>query len=61
MTLDGIPETLPPVTETAERSRFTATELRPAVMRRRSALRQEREDETLEDDAQESHVLDDLL
>jgi len=61
MTLDGIPETLPPVAETAERSRFPATELRPLGLRRRSALRQEPEDDQLEDDARESHVLDDRL
>lgn len=62
MTIDGIPETLPPVAETAERSHFVATESPSASMRRRNtALRQELEDEQIDDDPQESHVLDDLL
>lgn len=61
MTIDGIPETLPPVSETAERSRFTATEQRPVPLRRRTAAQPEQENEQLEDNAEESHVLDDLL
>lgn len=60
MTIDGIPETLPPVSETAERSHFVVTDPRPTPARRRSVPALE-EDVAIEDDTQESHVLDDLL
>lgn len=60
MTLDGIPETLPPVAETAERSRSRAAEPQPAASRRRMLPAVPQEEGPLDDDSQESHVLDDL-
>ena len=61
MTVDGIPETLLPVAETVERSRFAASEPRPASMRSRTAAVAPEEDEgPFDDDSRENHVLDDL-
>ena len=48
MSIDGIPETLPPIAETAERSGFVTTEPRLAPMRRRTATVLQ-EEEQLED------------
>ena len=65
VTIDGIPETLSPVTETAERPTFGAEDGRSANPRRRSLrpLEPIRDDEQLEEDGdnRERHVLDDLL
>lgn len=59
MTIDGIPETLPPVAEMAEHPRFRAAEPRPAVVRRRAAASPD-EDPLTESDAEDNHALDDL-
>jgi len=62
VTIEGIPEKLPPVAETAERSRSLATEPRWTIVRRRNLpISPEQEDDQPDDGARESHVLDDLL
>ena len=59
MTVDGIPETLPPVAETAERPRFRALDPRPAAVRRRVPVAPD-EEGLADDDAENDHTLDDL-
>lgn len=59
MTVDGIPETLPPVAATGEQARFRATEPRPAGARRRLPTLPD-EEGLLEPDADDNHALDDL-
>ena len=59
MTVDGIPETLPPVAETGQQARFRATEARPAVTRRRLPMALD-EEGLLDQDTDDNHTLDDL-
>ncbi len=61
MTIDGIPETLPPVAETAARPQFAAAEPRLMAMRRRPSPESQEMDDGLDEGGEESHVLDDLL
>jgi len=58
--LDGIPETLPPVGETAERSPFAPNRARATLRKRIAPLPKHDDDESLERETDEAHVVDDL-
>jgi len=60
VTLDGIPETLSPVAETAERTQFIATDARLRTRRRSSHNAPEEESAHEDEDAEDQHVLNDL-
>ena len=60
MTLDGIPETLPPVAETAERPHSVAGESRQAARRRTPPAVSDELLDRSGSDAEDNHVLDDL-
>ena len=60
MRLDGIPDTLPPVTETADRPRPRATDPAPVAGRRRVSPMLRDEEEMPNDGDQDNHALDDL-
>ncbi len=59
MTLDGIPETLSPLRETAERPHSTVSQPPSAAGRRRAAHAPEADDQ-LAPETGEDHLLDDL-
>jgi len=60
MTLDGIPERLPPVAETAERLPFAATAERSRTRRRGVPSASEKPGGDDDGDAEDKHVLNDL-
>ena len=61
MAIDGIPETLPPIVETAERSPYAQAQPGAGAARKRAAPPAPADQtETLDREPDEAHVLDDL-